>query len=83
MPALRYMMFNLCSKKTYDTSFFHGRVERVLNDDRNVPSLQQMLEFANKVSDDGIDNTIYQFVKGYRKSVCINSRSMFSVLFIP
>ena len=45
-------MFNLCSEKTYDTSFFHGRVERVLIDDHNVPSLQQMLEFANKVPGD-------------------------------
>ena len=43
-------MFNLCSEKTYDTSFFHGRVERVLIDDHNVPSLKQMLEFADKVS---------------------------------
>ena len=42
-------MFNLCSEKTYDTSFFHGRVERVLIDDHNVPSLKQMLEFADTV----------------------------------
>ena len=49
-PSLRYKMFNLCSEKTYDTSFFHGRVERVLIDDHNVPSLKQMLEFADKVS---------------------------------
>ena len=62
-------MFNLCSEKTYDTSFFHGRVERVLIDDHNVPSLQQMLEFANKVPDDGIDNTIYQFWKVTRISM--------------
>ena len=55
-------MFNLCSEKTYDTSFFHGRVERVLIDDHNVPSLQQMLEFANKVPDDRTENIIYQFV---------------------
>ena len=45
----RYKMFNLCSEKTYDTSFFHGRVERVLIDDHNVPSLKQMLEFADTV----------------------------------
>ena len=54
-------MFNLCSEKTYDTSFFHGRVERVLIDDHNVPSLQQMLEFANKVPDNGSKNIINQF----------------------
>ena len=59
LPSLRYMMFNLCSEKTYDTSFFHGRVERVLIDDHNVPSLQQMLEFANKVPDDGTKNMEY------------------------
>ena len=61
LPSLRYMMFNLCSEKTYDTSFFHGRVERVLIDDHNVPSLQQMLEFANKVPDNGSKNIINQF----------------------
>ena len=60
MPFLRYMLFNLCSEKTYDTSFFHGRVERVLIDDHNVPSLQQMLEFANKVPDNGSKNIINQ-----------------------
>ena len=45
-------MFNLCSEKTYDTSFFHGRVERVLIDDHNVPTLKQMLEFADTVNHD-------------------------------
>ena len=83
LPSLRYMMFNLCSEKTYDTSFFHGRVERVLIDDHNVPSLQQMLEFANKVPEDGTENMMYQFVQGYWKTVCINSRPMFSVLGSP
>ena len=48
---VRYKMFNLCSEKTYDTSFFHGRVERVLIDDHNVPTLKQMLEFADTVCD--------------------------------
>ena len=48
----RYKMLNLCSEKTYDTSFFHGRVERVLIDDHNVPTLKQMLEFADTVCDD-------------------------------
>ena len=73
LPFLRYMLFNLCSEKTYDTSFFHGRVERVHIDDHNVPSLQQMLEFANKVPGDEnrehkisictglLENSRYQF----------------------
>merc|ERR1712212_653744 len=63
----RYMMFNLCSEKTYDTSFFHGRVERVLIDDHNVPSLKQMLEFADTVRDwlgEHPDNVIVVHCKG-------------------
>ena len=72
-PTLRYKMFNLCSEKTYDTSFFHGRVERVLIDDHNVPSLQQMLEFANKVPDDGTENIIYLCVC-CSKTVCFNAQ---------
>ena len=84
MVALcRYKLYNLCSERTYETHHFHDRVERVMIDDHNVPSLQQMLEFANKVPDDGTENMMYQFVQGYWKTVCINSRSMFSVLGCP
>ena len=50
-------MFNLCSEKTYDTSFFHERVERVLIDDHNVPTLKQMLEFADTVSGTCLDRS--------------------------
>jgi len=63
----RYKMFNLCSEKTYDTSFFHGRVERVLIDDHNVPTLKQMLEFADTVRDwlgEHPDNVIVVHCKG-------------------
>lgn len=42
----RYKIYNLCSEKTYDTAYFHHRVERFMIDDHNVPSLQQMLDFA-------------------------------------
>ncbi len=40
-------MYNLCSERTYDASVFHGRVSHVHIDDHNVPSLQQMLDFAS------------------------------------
>ena len=44
-----YRIYNLCSEKTYNTAFFHERVERVLIDDHNVPSVEQMLKFADSV----------------------------------
>eukprot|EP00092_Neocalanus_flemingeri_P006606 GFUD01007125.1.p1 GENE.GFUD01007125.1~~GFUD01007125.1.p1 ORF type:complete len:594 (-),score=150.38 GFUD01007125.1:72-1853(-) len=63
----RYKLFNLCSEKTYDTSFFHDRVERVMIDDHNVPSVEQMLSFANTVRDwlgENPDNVIVVHCKG-------------------
>ena len=63
----RYKIFNLCSEKTYDTSFFHDRVERVMIDDHNVPSVEQMLSFANTVRDwlgENPDNVIVVHCKG-------------------
>ena len=47
----RYKLFNLCSEKTYETSYFHDRVERVMIDDHNVPSLEQMQEFVTNVKE--------------------------------
>ena len=47
----RYKLYNLCSERTYDVSHFHNRVERVMIDDHNVPSVKQMLEFADNVRD--------------------------------
>ncbi|XP_046389575.1 phosphatidylinositol 3,4,5-trisphosphate 3-phosphatase TPTE2-like isoform X2 [Ischnura elegans] len=44
-----YKVYNLCSERSYDTSFFHGRVERYSIDDHNVPTLRQMLEFKDSV----------------------------------
>ncbi len=62
-----YKVFNLCSEKTYNTSFFHDRVERVLIDDHNVPSVAQLLEFADTVRTwlgEHPDNVIVVHCKG-------------------
>uniref|UniRef100_A0A1I8IFK1 Ion_trans domain-containing protein n=1 Tax=Macrostomum lignano TaxID=282301 RepID=A0A1I8IFK1_9PLAT len=47
----RYKVYNLCSERYYDSSFFHDRVERYLIDDHNVPRLSDMVKFANSVRD--------------------------------
>jgi len=63
----RYKVFNLCSEKTYNTTFFHDRVEQVMIDDHNVPNLQQMLDFADSVRHwlgDHPDNVIVVHCKG-------------------
>jgi len=63
----KYKLFNLCSEKTYDTSYFHDRVERVMIDDHNVPSVEQMLSFANNVREwlgENPDNVIVVHCKG-------------------
>ena len=39
----KYRLYNLCSERTYDTKFFHDRVERVMIDDHNVPTLELSL----------------------------------------
>ncbi|XP_067290086.1 putative tyrosine-protein phosphatase TPTE [Pseudorasbora parva] len=41
-----YKVFNLCSEKGYDPKFFHYRVERIMIDDHNVPSLDDMLRYT-------------------------------------
>ncbi len=45
----KYRLYNLCSERAYDTSYFHNRVERIYIDDHNVPTLQQMSDFARSV----------------------------------
>jgi len=45
-----YKVYNLCSERHYDTTFFHGRVARFPIDDHNVPSLQQIADFCLDVS---------------------------------
>ncbi|XP_016093331.1 phosphatidylinositol 3,4,5-trisphosphate 3-phosphatase TPTE2 [Sinocyclocheilus grahami] len=44
-----YKVFNLCSEKGYDPKFFHYRVERIMIDDHNVPSLEDMLRYTTCV----------------------------------
>lgn len=47
----KYKIYNLCSERSYDTSYFHGRVERFLIDDHNVPSLKEAIRFAKDVKE--------------------------------
>lgn len=46
-----YRLYNLCSERHYDVSLFHGRVERYMIDDHNVPPLADMLKFSSSVRD--------------------------------
>ncbi|CAF0822790.1 unnamed protein product [Adineta steineri] len=45
-----YRVYNLCSERFYDTTFFHNRVERILIDDHNVPILNDMIRMAEAVT---------------------------------
>ncbi|CAM1319655.1 TPTE2 (predicted) [Pycnogonum litorale] len=44
-----YRIYNLCSERSYDTSYFHGRVRRYMIDDHNVPSLKDIIAFCEDV----------------------------------
>ncbi|XP_036599798.1 phosphatidylinositol 3,4,5-trisphosphate 3-phosphatase TPTE2-like [Trichosurus vulpecula] len=44
-----YKIYNLCSERTYDHSYFHNRVERFPIDDHNVPTIIDMLKFVDSV----------------------------------
>lgn len=46
-----YRVYNLCSERAYDTSYFHERVERFKIDDHNVPSLKEAIRFAKNVKE--------------------------------
>jgi len=46
-----YKIYNLCSERTYDMSYFHGRVARYSIDDHNVPTLEQILSFVKDVKE--------------------------------
>ncbi|CAG0884104.1 unnamed protein product [Darwinula stevensoni] len=41
-----YKVYNTCSERSYDETFFHNRVERFLIDDHNVPTLKDMVGFV-------------------------------------
>ena len=48
----KYRIYNLCSERTYETHHFTGcTVERIMIDDHNVPTLQDMLRFAQSVKE--------------------------------
>lgn len=47
--ANHYRVYNLCSERTYDDSYFHGRVERFIIDDHNVPLVKDMVRFVQNV----------------------------------
>merc|ERR550534_1188656 len=61
-------IYNLCSERTYETHHFTGcTVERFMIDDHNVPTLQDMLRFAQSVRDwlgEHPDNVIVVHCKG-------------------
>jgi PTEN homologous phosphatase len=44
----RYWVYNLCSERSYEITFFHDRVDRYMIDDHNVPFLIDMIDFAKK-----------------------------------
>ncbi|XP_053214113.1 phosphatidylinositol 3,4,5-trisphosphate 3-phosphatase TPTE2-like isoform X2 [Panonychus citri] len=46
-----FKIYNLCSEKSYDVNYFHGRVARYPIDDHNVPTLEQMMRFVEDVKE--------------------------------
>ncbi|MEJ1284947.1 transmembrane phosphatase with tensin homology [Cricetulus griseus] len=46
-----YQVYNLCSENSYDPKYFHYRVRRIMIDDHNVPTLEEMLLFSKEVND--------------------------------
>ncbi|CAF3805739.1 unnamed protein product, partial [Adineta steineri] len=62
-----YRVYNLCSERFYDTTFFHNRVERILIDDHNVPRLNDMIRMADSVTawfEENEKNVIAVYCKG-------------------
>lgn len=62
-----YKVYNLCSERTYDDTHFHGRVERFIIDDHNVPSVKDMVRFTKNVHEwlaQDKDNVIAVHCKG-------------------
>ncbi|KAL1773103.1 phosphatidylinositol 3,4,5-trisphosphate 3-phosphatase TPTE2-like [Sigmodon hispidus] len=46
-----YIVYNLCSEGAYDPKHFHYRVRRIMIDDHNVPTLEEMMLFTKEVND--------------------------------
>jgi len=46
----KYYVYNCCDNKSYDNKHFHGRVKIFEVEDHNVPTLQQMWDFAKHSS---------------------------------
>ncbi|XP_055982345.1 phosphatidylinositol 3,4,5-trisphosphate 3-phosphatase TPTE2-like [Sorex fumeus] len=44
-----YQVYNLCSERAYHPKHFNYRVNRIMIDDHNVPSLREMLVFCMEV----------------------------------
>ncbi|KAM4815255.1 phosphatidylinositol 3,4,5-trisphosphate 3-phosphatase TPTE2-like [Thomomys bottae] len=44
-----YFVYNLCSERSYDPKYFHHHVHRIMIEDHNVPTLEEMVSFAKEV----------------------------------
>lgn len=44
-----YKIYNACSEREYDITLFDSRVERILIDDHNVPTLREMIRFCKSM----------------------------------
>ncbi|XP_069905094.1 phosphatidylinositol 3,4,5-trisphosphate 3-phosphatase TPTE2-like isoform X3 [Oryctolagus cuniculus] len=45
-----YRVYNLCSERAYNPEHFHNRVQRIMIDDHNVPTLSEMVVFSKEVN---------------------------------
>lgn len=62
-----YRIYNMCSERTYDNTHFHGRIERILIDDHNVPLLRDAVEFVRSAQEylaDDPQNVVAVHCKG-------------------
>ncbi|KAM6178197.1 phosphatidylinositol 3,4,5-trisphosphate 3-phosphatase TPTE2-like [Rhynchocyon petersi] len=44
-----YLIYNLCSERSYNPRHFHYRIRRIMIDDHNVPTLSEMVQFTKEV----------------------------------
>ncbi|XP_069859272.1 phosphatidylinositol 3,4,5-trisphosphate 3-phosphatase TPTE2 isoform X2 [Dipodomys merriami] len=44
-----YFVYNLCSEKSYNPLHFHDRMHRIMIDDHNVPSLEEMIQLSKDI----------------------------------